>query len=111
MFGLQERFVVPRGCHPEAAQKSHVIPVDPRQLALPNAVVQGARVEFRERLLGNDGTAEPLQISVQTMFCSECYVQTSCEQCVRKIMRFDRSICGKLLHSNFKMGGVFSAAR
>lgn len=41
-------------------QQGRVGPIDPQQFALPNAVVQGARVEIRERLLGHDGTAESL---------------------------------------------------
>lgn len=65
MFGLEEGLVVPRGSRPEAAQQGHVVPVYPHQLALPNAVVKGARVEVRKGLLGNDGTAEPLEVLYQ----------------------------------------------
>lgn len=60
MLGLEERFVVARGCALQAVQQRRVGPIDPQQLALPDAVVKGARIEIREYLLGHDGTAEPL---------------------------------------------------
>lgn len=57
---LKERFVVTRGDRLQTVQKGRVGPIYPQQLTLPDAVIQGARVEVRERLLRHDGTAEAL---------------------------------------------------
>lgn len=70
MLGLEEGFVVARRGGLQAVQQGRVGPIDPQQLALPNAVVQGAGVEIRERLLGHDGAAEPLLVCVGSITIS-----------------------------------------
>lgn len=60
MLGLDECFIVARGHPLEAVHQGQVSTVDPKQLVLPHAVVQGARIEVGESLLGHNGTAEAL---------------------------------------------------
>lgn len=60
ILGLDERLVVARGRGLEAVHQGQIGTVDAHQFALPNAIVQRAWVEVRERLLRDYRAAEPL---------------------------------------------------
>lgn len=106
IFRLDERLVVARGRGLEAVHQGQIGAVDAHQLALPNAIVQRAWVEFREGLLGDYRAAEPL--SREIVGGVSCFVVSGLCPCSgRKMCRIFVRVNGKLLTINGACLGRF----